>query len=265
MRPGHCHVGTSGWNYKHWANGRFYPPRLSQRKWLAFYATHYDTVEVNNSFYRIPSEASARSWCETVPPGFVFAMKIWRGITHYRKLTACEDLLERFFAFAGAMPPGCRGPLLLQLPPNMARNDTRLDSFLDALDAVGGSPRWKVAVEFRNPSWLTPETYRMLDRHDAAVSLADMDRCLITEPNHASFVYIRRHGAGGRYHGRYAPEHIAADAARIQQWLDGGRTVYVYYNNDIGGHAVDNATQLKELLGIETPSSAQPAAPGLFD
>ena len=158
MSPGRCHIGTSGWNYKHWGNGRFYPPRLSQRKWLTFYATRYDTVEVNNSFYRIPSEASARSWCDAAPPGFLFALKIWRGITHYRKLVACEDLLERFFAFAGAMPPTCRGPLLLQLPPNMGRNDTRLDAFLDQLEAAGGIPRWKVAVEFRTSSWLTPET-----------------------------------------------------------------------------------------------------------
>lgn len=262
-----CHVGTSGWNYKHWSGGRFYPPRLAARNWLAFYATHFDTVEVNNSFYRIPSAESVASWAATVPAHFTFAMKIWRGITHYRKLVNCEEFLDRFFAAANALNPPRRGPLLLQLPPSLGIDVGRLDAFLDAFHAATGTQRWLLAVEFRHPSWLKPEVYALLDRHKVALALADMERCPITEPNGADFVYVRRHGPTGRYAGCYAPEHIAADAQRIDRWLRTGRSVFVYYNNDIGGHAVDNARQLMEALGIEHPpvANVQPRDATLFD
>src|SRR5580765_103822 len=115
-------IGTSGWNYKHWANGRFYPPRLATKKWLDYYSRNFHTVEVNNSFYHIPSAETLAKWSKTVPPAFTFALKIWRGITHYRKLHDCREFIERFFAFAGDLPTAQRAPLLLQLPPNVTVN-----------------------------------------------------------------------------------------------------------------------------------------------
>lgn len=254
-----CHIGTSGWNYKHWTGGRFYPPKLAPRKWLAYYADRYDTVEINNSFYRVPKPETMAAWAAAVPKGFLFATKIWRGITHYRKLKECSDLLEKFFAFANQLGAEHRAPLLLQLPPNLAKNLERLDAFLDEYEAAIGRRRWQLAVEFRHASWITPESYKLCDRRRVAVALADQQRCLITDPNDMPFVYIRRH-VGAGHDGRYTPAQIAEDAARIGVWLRQGRTVFVYYNNDWGGHAIDNAVQLREALGIPAPSpAARPA------
>jgi uncharacterized protein YecE (DUF72 family) len=255
MPAGEIYIGTSGWNYRHWANGRFYPPKLATRRWLAFYTTRYNTVEVNSSFYRIPTPESMRTWVETAPPGFRFALKIWRGITHYRKLLDCRDLLERYFAFAGGLEPAHRAPLLLQLPPNFGKDLPRLDAFIDDLRAVAGK-RWSLAVEFRDASWLSPDTYRLLDRQHVSLALVD-GRCPSAEPNATPTVYVRRHGANEN--GRYTTQQIEADAARIRGWRDAGRTVYVYYNNDWHGHAVDNATQLADLLGAKPPERPKPA------
>lgn len=243
-----AHIGTSGWNYKHWAGGRFYPPRLPATRWLEHFSRVYSTVEVNSSFYNIPSAESVARWSRTVPEGFTFALKIWKGITHYRKLHDCREFLERFFASARVLPVAQRAPLLLQLPPHLTINLERLDTFLRDFRSVLHGARWRLAVEFRHASWLTPETMQLLDTHHVALSLSDHGRCVIDEPNDVDLVYVRRHGKN--YDGSYSPEQIAADAARIRSWTRAGRAVYVYYNNDLGGHAVDNARQLMEALGM---------------
>jgi uncharacterized protein YecE (DUF72 family) len=139
--------------------------------------------------------------------------------------------------------------LLVQLPPSLRKDAALLDGFLADLKRAARSVRWKIAVEFRNSDWLCEPVYKLLDRHRAALVLADMPRCPITEPNEVRFVYVRRHGPGGRYRGCYAKRHLSGDASRIRKWLDQGRDVYVYFNNDIDGHAIDNARTLEELLG----------------
>lgn len=252
MQSGKCYIGTSGWNYKHWGSGRFYPPKLPQRLWLEYYAQRFGTVEINSSFYRVPTPETIGKWSEMAPEGFRFAVKVWRGITHYRKLKNSRDLLERFFESANLLQARQRGPLLVQLPPNFGIDPGRLDTFLDDLKATTGPSRWKVAVEFRSPDWLLAETYRLLDRHGAAVALVD-GRCPASEPNDVSFIYVRRHGANAP-EGRYQPAHIRADARRVRQWLQENRTVWVYYNNDWGGHAVDNAAQLLDV--VERPAGS---------
>jgi uncharacterized protein YecE (DUF72 family) len=242
-----CHIGTSGWSYQHWAKGRFYPKGLKQGDWLRFLADHFDTVEINSSFYRLPQDAMITRWRGQVPARFKFAVKLWRMITHQKKLTDCRDQLERFLAAVVKLSPK-RGPLLVQLPPSLHKDVPRLDSFLDDLKVASGRSRWKIAVEFRHESWLSDDVYALLDRHRASLVLADMERCPITEPNDAGFVYVRRHGPAGRYQGRYTTRHLEADADRIVGWLDAGKSVYVYFNNDVAGHAVDNARELKSLL-----------------
>jgi uncharacterized protein YecE (DUF72 family) len=251
-------IGTSGWNYKHWAGGRFYPPRLAASRWLEFFSRRFHTVEVNNSFYNVPSAESMKKWSRTVPAGFTFALKMWRGITHYRKLHHSRDLIERFFAFAGELPVAQRAPLLVQLPPHFTVNLPRLDEFFQDLRSVLHGARWQVAVEFRHDSWLTPAVYKYLEGCKAAVALSDHGRCLVGEPNDAPFVYVRRHGKN--YDGSYTTGQIAADAALIRRWTATGKQVYVYYNNDIGGHALDNARQLMSELGIQPPQPAVPDA-----
>jgi uncharacterized protein YecE (DUF72 family) len=240
-------IGTSGWNYTHW-RGIFYPQSLRSDDWLRYYARNFDTVELNSSFYRIPAPHLVRGWQERAPVRFRFAVKLWRGITHYRKLKNCSKYLSAFLASAEELESRRRGPLLIQLPPNQGKDLDRLKRFLDDLKDESKS-LWKIAVEFRNPQWLCDEVYELLDRRRAAVCIHDMPGSVTTEPNDASFVYVRRHGSGrGRYVGRYTAAEIEADACRVGKWLRDGRSVYVYFNNDVKGYAIENAQQLKAEL-----------------
>jgi uncharacterized protein YecE (DUF72 family) len=241
-------IGTSGWNYKHWRN-LIYPEKLAQKKWLEFIARDFDTVELNTSFYRIPQASSVQAWQESAPPSFRFAVKLWRGITHYRKLVNSGEFLQKFFDVVNSFDASRRAPVLIQLPPSQGKAVEKLDSFLHEFKRIAGA-RWAVAVEFRHPSWLDPEVYRILDRYQAALCLHDMEgKAATDEPNDSPLIYIRRHGSSeARYEGSYSPEHIERDANHIRSWLREGKAVYVYYNNDIGGHAFWNARDLKGLL-----------------
>jgi len=272
MTRGHCYIGTSGWSYPHWAKGRFYPRGLKPGDWLGFLAEHFNTVEVNSSFYRLPRPELIARWREVTGRRFRFAVKLWRRITHEKRLAGCGSELRDFLGVARELGPK-RGPLLVQLPPSLRKDVELLAEFLDTLKDVScaagagvssRSGRWRFAVEFRSHDWLCDEVYELLSWHSAAVCLADLPRCPVTRPNVAPasertgarasagtrFVYIRRHGPGGRYRGCYSPEQIAADATAIGGWLASGYDVYVYYNNDIDGHAVDNARQLMAAVGV---------------
>jgi uncharacterized protein YecE (DUF72 family) len=237
-------VGTSGWNYKHWRE-LIYAKGLSQRRWLEFFAGQFDTVEVNTSFYRIPSRETIEQWHQTTPADFRFALKLWRGITHYRKLKNAGDLTKRFLDVVEVLPRDRRAPLLIQLPPNQGKDVEKLRAYIEEFCGLTTS-RWDIAVEFRNAAWLEPDVYKMLDRVGAAVCIHDMRGKGETDtPNDTSFVYMRRHGtSGGPYAGSYSPEAIAHDAVRIRSWVAEGRSVYAYFNNDIGGHAFWNARDL---------------------
>jgi len=249
MARGKCYIGTSGWSYAHWAKGRFYPKGLKQGAWLGYFAERFGTVEINSSFYRLPKPEYVTRWRMVTGARFRFAVKLWRRITHVKRLLDCDSELRDFLAVASELGPK-RGPLLVQLPPSLRKSMSRLDEFLAALKKVAGRTRWKVVVEFRNRDWLCDEVYELLNRHKVALCLADLPRCPITEPNDVSFVYVRRHGPSGGYRGCYTPRHIAADADRIHGWLADGKDVFMYYNNDIDGHAVDNARQLIEAVRL---------------
>jgi len=248
MDEGRLYVGTSGWVYPHWAKGRFYPQGLKQADWLGYLARHFGAVEVNSTFYRLPTEAMIQRWHSVTGARFRVAVKLWQMITHRKRLIDCTRQLEDFFRVAGGLRRK-RGPLLIQLPPSMRKDIGRLDGFLSEVRAAAGRTKWRRAVEFRHSSWDDDEVRELLDRHRIALCLADMPRCPFTEPGQADFVYVRRHGPGGRYRGRYTGRHIRADARRIEKWLAAGKDVFVFYNNDIDGHAVDNARQLQEACG----------------
>ena len=249
MKPGRCYIGTSGWSYPHWAKGLFYPEGLKPGLWLPFLARYFNTVEVNVSFYRLPKPEMISRWREVTPGRFRFAVKLWRRITHEKRLRNCARELQEFFGVAGEFGTK-RGPVLVQLPPSLKVDAELLDGFLADLRRITGKQRWRVAVEFRHLSWLCAPVYDLLNRHKAALCLADMPNCAITEPNDAPFVYLRRHGPGGKYRGLYGEKHIQTDAERIHTWLKDGRDVFVYYNNDIGGYAVANAFQLADAVGM---------------
>lgn len=242
------YIGTSGWSYPHW-KGRFYPNSLRSGDWLEYYAGRFRTVEVNYSFYRIPSATTLNRWSAVAPSRFRFALKLWRGITHVRRLKACQGYLQSFFEVAEVLPPRQRGPILIQLPPTQGKDVEKLDTFLKDLKACSSGGRWKLAVEFRDDSWLAPEVYRLLDRHRVALCLHDMTGYgAVSKPNDAGFIYIRRHGPTGGYGGGYKLNQIERDAAAIHGWFGEGRPVFVYYNNDAEAHAAHDAERLCKAL-----------------
>jgi uncharacterized protein YecE (DUF72 family) len=246
-----AYIGTSGWNYKHWRN-LIYPPKFAQKNWLGFIAEQFDTVEVNTSFYRIPASETIAAWQEATPAQFKFALKLWRGITHYKKLINAAEFTRRFLDVADVLDTKRRGPLLIQLPPNQSKDLAKLDTYLRELRGLL-TTRWNVALEFRHDSWLDPEVYRLLDKHRAALCIHDMPgKAATNTPNDAPFIYMRRHGtAEGRYAGSYSEEQLEHDADDVRKWTKERKSVYVYYNNDIGGHAFWNARQLRNMIDVK--------------
>jgi uncharacterized protein YecE (DUF72 family) len=238
-------IGTSGWNYKHWSNGEFYPKDLRAADWLEFFGRHLHSVEINNSFYRLPSEVAFQNWRIQVPPGFIFSVKASRFLTHIKRLKDPEAPLDLFFSRAKHLKDRL-GPVLFQLPPQFKLNLERLEKFLEALKPYIRK-HVRCAIEFRDSSWQDPAVFDLLREHQAALCFADWRETHVTEPLTADFVYVRRHygNAGG---GNYSKPQLDSDVARIRAWLKDQRDVYVYFNNDAGGHAIRNAMYVNRKL-----------------
>jgi len=247
MSGGRAYIGTSGWNYRHW-RGRFYPPGLRQADWLDYFVHRFRSVEVNNAFYRVPAPDHVRQWARRAPSRFRFAVKMWRGVTHFKKMKDCREHLRKFFEPVKELPGSQRGPVLVQLPSNQGKDLDKLDTFLADVKEMTRPTRWKIAVEFRRRDWLGIETYDLLDRHRAAICLHDMPPADVISTNGARFVYLRRHGPAGDYRGSYSSRAIAEDAARVRGWLSEGRMVFVYYNNDAEACAIHDAQRLEEAI-----------------
>lgn len=241
---GSVFIGTSGWNYKHWAHGRFYPEGLSPKDWLAFYARKFGTVELNNTFYRLPAAETFARWAATVPDDFIFAVKASRFITHMKRLKEPEESVRLFLSRASRLGRK-RGPLLFQLPPRMKAAPERLRALARLLKRRKGL---RVALEFRDESWLTEEVYGLVESAGWTVCLADAPEFQREIPPVGPFCYIRRHGATARYRSRYSDEQLALDARFAASLAKKGKDVYVYFNNDAEGHAVDNALTLKSMI-----------------
>lgn len=241
-----AYIGTSGWNYKHWSNGEFYPRGLKSSEWLKFFIRHFNTVEINNSFYRLPSEETFQNWRTEVPLEFIFAVKASRFLTHIKRLKDPEQPLDLFFS--RAIHLGDRlGPVLFQLPPRFKINLERLEIFLTALKERIAKDRVRCVIEFRDASWLDPAVFEMLRAHGVALCLADWRDTHVTEPITANFVYVRRH-YGPSKGGNYPKKHLDRDVEQIRTWLKKGLDVYVYFNNDVGGHAIRNAKYVQQAL-----------------
>jgi len=244
---GRLFLGTSGYVYPHWRR-RFYPADLPAREWLAFYARHFDTVELNNPFYRLPAKRAFRQWRETVPDDFVFSVKASRYLTHLRRLRAPRAPLDRLLRRVAPLGPTL-GPILFQLPPQLHADLAKLRAFLRALGRQPHLRDLRAVLEVRHASWLVPEVFDLLRKAGVALCLHDARQQPVLEPITADFVYLRRHGPGGRYRGSYSEAMLRADARRIRAWLGEGRDVYVYFNNDGAGAAIRNARRLGDLLG----------------
>jgi uncharacterized protein YecE (DUF72 family) len=236
------HVGCSGWVYKHW-RGILYPEGLPQRCWFQRYAEEFDTVEINNSFYHLPKPETFDKWRKQAPDGFCYAVKANRFITQAKKLKDPEEPLERFLKPTRRLKEHL-GPILFQLPPSMRINLERLESFLKIL------PRRLTSVfEFREKSWYSEEVLTLLDRHGAGFVAHDMKG--VASPRWASgeAAYVRFHGAGGKYWGRYSDEALLEWTDWIIEQARSGRSVWCYFNNDIHGHAIEDARTLKSMVG----------------
>ncbi len=242
-------IGTSGWNYKHWANGVFYPPGLKQADWLAYYCRFFDTVEINNTFYRLPSREVFESWKDGTPPGFNFAIKASRFYTHMKRLLNPEVSVSAFLENANGLGEKL-GVILFQLPGRWGFQADRLRNMLEYIHSQTILPGFRAALEIRDESWYVPECFDLLKEYDVALVMADQPGFAALGPVTASFVYLRRHGPGALYASNYPEEALQADANRMRAFNDQGRDVYLYFNNDAGGFAVRNALRVKEILGI---------------
>src|SRR4051812_36589131 len=209
MALGSVHIGTSGWHYRHW-HGPFYPEKLPASKMLEFYAKQFNTVELNNTFYRLPLETGLEKWRTTTPDQFCFAVKGSRFITHMKKLKDPELAIERYFERVDLLGPKL-GPIVFQLPPWWEVNAERLDAFLSALPK-----RRRYAFELRNPTWHTPEIRRILKRHNTAFCIFEIAGYHSEFTITANFTYVRLHGPGGAYQGSYSDENLAEWADRIR-------------------------------------------------
>lgn len=236
------HVGTSGYIYKHWGAGIFYPKGLPQNKWLEYYCQHMDSVELNVSFYRLPSLSAFRGWHKRTPNRFMFAVKGSRYITHIKRLKDPKPSLKLFFSRTKPLKKKL-SVVLWQLAPQFKLNKERLEEFVETLVKVRPC---RQVFEFRHPSWFCEEVYKILNKANIAICLADWPECSKETPDTADFVYIRRHGASGQlYSGCYSEEQLQQDAYLIRQKK---KTSYIYFNNDAHGWAIKNAIRLKKII-----------------
>jgi uncharacterized protein YecE (DUF72 family) len=236
-------IGTSGWSYDHWTDV-LYPQGLPASKRLAHYVAAFDTVELNASYYRWPRDTAFAGWRQRLPDGFTMAVKAHRGLSHFRRLKSPEPWVERFERCWKALGERAEA-LLVQLHPAMERDDARLDHFLGLMPSS-----IPVAMEMRHPSWNDPAVFSMLERHGAAYVVMSGAGLACVPRATSNLVYVRMHGPepASLYTGSYSDKDLREWADRLMAWQHEGRRVDVYFNNDLGGHAVRNAHRLKELV-----------------
>ncbi len=238
---GTVHIGTSGWSYDHW-DGPFYPPGLPARRRLEHYSRFLGSVEIDSSFYRLPSAETLAVWRESVPAGFVFAAKASRYLTHLKKLKDSGEGLERCVRRMAIL--GDRlGPILFQLPPRWRFNEERLAGFLAAL-----SGDFRYAFELRDPSWLCDGALELLAQANVSFCVYELDGFVSPKSVTADFVYVRLHGPDGPYRGDYTEDVLSGWADSICTWRSKGLDVYFYFDNDEAGFAAKNAMTLRSIL-----------------
>ena len=242
-------VGCSGWQYRHW-RGNFYPPELPQSRWFAHYARTFDTVEINNTFYRLPEAETFDKWRSQAPSDFLYAVKASRFLTHMKKLKDPDEPIHRFFERADELKSRL-GPVLYQLPPNWSLDLDRFEKFLAAL------PRNHAhAVEFREPSWYDERVYALLREHGVALCLHDMQGSASERIVVGPFIYVRFHFGTSRYGGKYEDWRLDDWAAWLSARIDEGLSVFAYFNNDVGGHAPRDAVRLRSRLSAGDRTAA---------
>jgi uncharacterized protein YecE (DUF72 family) len=242
------YVGTSGWHYKYWV-GNFYPAGTQSKDFTDYYLQFFRTVEINNSFYKLPSPETFANWRASVPDDFVFAVKASRFITHMKKLKDPQESTIRFFENVRALGEKT-GPILFQLPPAWKINEERLASLLRVIPN-----HYRYTFEFRDQTWYDPKIYDLLRQHNAAFCIYELAGHMSPMEVTADFVYIRLHGPTlNKYQGSYSDETLTFWAEKCLEWQEQGKDVYIYFDNDQLGYAGFNAKRLQELVRARNPT-----------
>lgn len=236
-------IGTSGWHYKHWL-GNFYPAGTRPAHYLTHYLHYFNSVEINNSFYKLPLAETLLQWKSTVPDDFIFSVKASRFITHMKKLREPQQSFHLFMERVQVLGEKL-GPILFQLPPAWRYNQERFEAFLQALPDT-----YRYAFEFRDQSWYTDTAYRLLQQYNCAFCMYDFAYHQSPMVVTADFVYVRLHGPENKYDGSYSDEVLENWAAHCRLWVEQGKQVYFYFDNDMNGHAPVNARKLQEIMKI---------------
>ncbi len=235
-------IGTSGYHYRHW-RGPFYPAKTPASKMLNFYCKHFDSLELNNSFYRLPTKSTFDDWGRITPPNFVFAVKASRFLTHIKKLKDPENALHNLLPRTAHLGHKL-GPILFQLPPQWKVNAERLEKFLEILPRDN-----RYTFEFRELTWITPEIDKLLARFNAAFCIYELAGYCSPLTVTADFAYVRLHGPGKRkYRGSYNDSRLRQWSKRIGEWARTLNAIYVYFDNDQAGYAVRNALAFKKIV-----------------
>lgn len=238
-------TGTSGWSYKHWS-GIFYPVNLKPAHYLEHYITKFNCVELNSSFYHLPRKTTVDGWLQRTPDTFKFCLKLSRFITHQKRLANSEEALERFFDVFDAMQLRL-GPVLIQLPPGLSYDRSLASDFLDLIKTQ--NKPYRFAIEVRHKSWIADDFFELLRQHGIAFVIADSgERFPYYEAITTDFVYLRFHGPEKLYASDYDESDLRRHAEKIIHWLGADREVWVFFNNDFHGFALENAFKLNELV-----------------
>ena len=240
-KSGEIRIGCSGWIYRHWRE-LFYPPKTPQHRWFAFYAESFYTVELNTSFYHLPKPETFTKWRDQAPPGFRYAVKAPRFITHMKKLKDCAEPVDEFLKRARNLGSTI-GPLLYQLPPRWVCNTERLETFIALLPSD-----LTHVFEFREKSWITEEVLALLDARGVSFCVHDMPGLATDRWAAGPVAYVRFHGGAGKYWGRYSDKALLSWSDWIVAEASGGRDVWCYFNNDIGGAAIEDALTLSAMV-----------------
>jgi uncharacterized protein YecE (DUF72 family) len=227
-------------------NKQAFPPEYRDKSRLTYYASLFNSIEVNSSFYKVPMGSTVRKWAESVPDHFRFTFKLWKEITHGKGFTPDLNAVDKFMEVIDQVGSK-KGSLLIQLPPSVTvEKSGQLEQIFERVQ----DKNWQTAIEFRHPSWYIPEIYEIADEYQVSVVLHDMPRSYNKELNKkATFVYLRFHGKEGDYRGGYTDEELGQHAQHVKEWLSQGKDVYVYFNNTIGD-ALQNMTTLNKMLSI---------------
>ena len=235
-------IGTSGWHYDSW-RGPFYPVDLPIKAQLQYYTSQFEAAELNGVFYRTPTLEAVRSWQEQTGKNFVFTWKASKFITHWKRLSSKSlnslELMESRLSLLGDKAAA----VLFQLPPNFQADSGRLSAFLQML-----SHKRRYSFEFRHPSWYSPPIMRLLSEDNISLCISDHHDAPAPWKRTADFVYVRGHGPGGRYKGRYSTDALAAWAKRIRSWKAQGCDVFVFFDNDQKSAAPIDALKLKQMV-----------------